>query len=63
MITDETQNQKKALQNRLFAQYLRYQDFKILTYGQYAAVLKSFWPRYGTKILVFQSLLKLKDKK
>ncbi len=35
----------EALQNRLFAQYLRYQDFKILTYDQYAAVLKSFWPR------------------
>ena len=35
---------QKALQNRLFAQALSYRDFKILTYAQYAAVLKSLWP-------------------
>ena len=35
---------KKALQNHLFGQSLRYRDFKILTYAQYAAVLKSLWP-------------------
>jgi len=47
----------KALQNRLFAQYLRYRDFKILTPTAVGAkVLESLWSWSWTKNLVFQSL-------
>jgi len=51
------------LQNRLFGQSHRYRDFKILTYAQYAAVLKSLWPWSWPKILVLQSLLVVIDGK